>query len=89
MLELVTTTKRMQAGDKDEDQFVKDQVHNKDWVNKDWVIDDLMDDKDRVGNKGNDVPVPATTTKRMQAGNKGKEQFVKDQVVKSHELLMG
>ncbi len=48
MPEPATTTKMMQAGNKDEDQFFKDQVHNKDWVDKDWVIEDLMDNKDRV-----------------------------------------
>ncbi len=39
----------MQAGDEDEDQFVEDQVHNKDWVNENWVVNNLMDDKDGVG----------------------------------------
>ncbi len=37
MLDLATTTKMMRSGDEDEDQFVEDQVHNKDWVDEDWV----------------------------------------------------
>ncbi len=33
-----------------------------------------------AGNEGNDVLEPAMTTKRMRAGDKDKNQFVKDQV---------